>query len=261
MTAPQCAAGCGSPSPQAVICAGCADALRAALTMAASIAPDLDGAAARQLRHGGGGRRAGDEQPLPVDLRAAGAAGVLRMALTEAAAALMAAGHGEEYASRPMTIRAMAAFIAARVPALCQLPDAAVRYREIRRAVDRCAMVLDGPPERTYAGPCHGCGADLLGVPGSPVVTCRRCGEQADLAERQAAMRDAMDDMLGGAAWCARMAARLGMEVPESTVHSWVRRSQLVPRGSQPGRGGEPVPAYRLGDVLELIARSHRVRG
>lgn len=65
MTAPQCAAGCGSPSPQAVICAGCADALRAALTMAASIAPDLDGAAARQLRHGGGGRRAGDEQPLP----------------------------------------------------------------------------------------------------------------------------------------------------------------------------------------------------
>jgi hypothetical protein len=57
VTAPECAAQCGRPSPSAVICGACADSLAAALAMAASIAPDLDDAVARQLRHGSGGRR------------------------------------------------------------------------------------------------------------------------------------------------------------------------------------------------------------
>jgi transposase-like protein len=72
-------------------------------------------------------------------------------------------------------------------------------------------------------------------------------------------MRAAMEDMLGGAAWCARMAGQLGMVVSENTVYSWVRRAQLASHGDRvPDRGGVPAPVYRLGDVLDLIARSPR---
>lgn len=258
MTVPQCAAGCGSPSPSAVICGGCGGRLRAALVMAASIAPDLDDAIARQLRHGGGGH--GGEVPLPYDPAASDAAASLRMVLAGVAGRLTAEDGRLPY--RSMGTGPMARWLSGQVPRVAIRQDAGEICHAIRRAVDRCVMVLDGPPERTFAGPCHGCGADLLGVPGQPVVTCGRCGASAELAERRRAMRAQLDDMLGGAAWCARMAGRLGPAVSENTVYSWARRSQLVPHGQLPsGRGGGMAPVYRLGDVIDLAARNRKVRG
>lgn len=259
MTAPECAAQCGRPSPSAVICGACADSLAAALTMAASIAGDLDDAIARQLRHGGGGRRSGDEQPLPWDQRAALAAGALRAVLADVTGRLVYEdGH---LPRRAMSIATMARWMERQVPRIAIRQDAAGIREDVQRAVTRAAMVLDGPPPREYAGPCPGCGADVLGQPGAPVARCKGCGAQVEVAAQQDAMRAAMDDMLFTAAQLVSMAAALGQPVSEHTVRSWVRRHQLVPKGEWPRDHGEPMATYRFGDVLILIARSNRVRG
>jgi hypothetical protein len=255
VTAPECAAGCGQPSPAAIICAACTGSLRAALELAASIAPDLDDAIARQLRHGSGGRRSGDEQPLPVDLRASDARRDLGVALLGAVADVISGPWP------PATIAAMAEWLLASMAELAVHPLAGYEYHAIRRAVDRAAMVLDGPPPRQYAGPCPDCGADVLGQPGAPMARCKGCGAQVEVAAQQDAMRAAMDDMLFTAAQLVSMAAALGQPVSEHTVRSWVRRRQLVARGEWPRGHGEPSATYRFGDVLVLIARSNRVRG
>jgi hypothetical protein len=256
VTAPECAAQCGRPSPNAVICGACADSLAAALTMAASIAGDLDDAIARQLRHGSGGRRSGDEQPLPVDLRAAEAARELRVELATAVHVTLA---GRAWSCNDHSIAGMARWLLMHLGELTQHDRAAGVLFAVRRAVDRAAMVLDGPPPRQYAGPCPGCGCDVLGQPGAPVARCRGCGRTVEVAAQQDAMRAHLDDMLFTAAQLVGMAAALGQPVSEHTVRSWVRRRQLVARGEWPRDHGEPSATYRFGDVLILIARSsHR---
>jgi len=258
MTAPECAAGCRRPSPSAVICGTCADGLSAALAMAASIAGDLDDAIARQLRHGGGGRRSGDEQPLPVDLRAADAARELHGCLS---GWVQVIAETAPMMSTPDTIRWMAEWLRARMRWIAAHDAAADICREVTRAVSRAAMVLDGPPPREYAGPCPACGNDVLGQPGAAIAACTRCGHSVEVAAQQDAMRAAMDDMLFTAGELVSMAKALGQPVSEFTVRSWVHRDQLVSKGTRPRDHGAPSATYRFGDVLVLIARSHRVRG
>jgi hypothetical protein len=257
VTAPECAAQCGRPSPSAVICGACADSLAAALDFAARIAPDLDDAIARQLKHGSGGRRTGDEQPLPYDQRASVAASVLRNELYGWVREL----RGDSDAWPGYDIGPCARWLADHMAAAAQHPKAADMLHEVRRAVDRAAMVLDGPPPRQYAGPCPICGYDVLGKPGSAIARCTQCGHAVEVRAQQDAMRAAMDDMLFTAAQLVSMAAALGQPVSEHTVRSWVRRRQLVARGEWPRDHGEPSATYRFGDVLILIARSQRVRG
>jgi hypothetical protein len=260
-SAPECAAGCGQPSPSAVICAACTGSLRAALELAASIAPDLGDAIARQLRHGtlAAGRR--DGQPLPYDLAASQAAVRLRAALLAAVCAVKGESEPWPQHSHEPAIGVWAAWLARRVQRLAMAPDAAGIAFDVHHAVDRAVMVLDPPPDRVYAGPCPDCHADVLGQPGAPVARCKGCGRTVEVAAQQDAMRAAMDDMLFTAAQLVSMAAYLGQPVSEHTVRSWVRRRQLVARGEWPRENGEPSATYRFGDVLILIARSNRVRG
>jgi hypothetical protein len=227
--------------------------------MAASIAPDLDDAIARQLRHGSGGRRSGDEQPLPVDLRAADAARALRAVLADVTGRLVA--EDGNLPRRAMSIAAMARWTERQVPRIAIRQDAAGIREDVQRAVTRAAMVLDGPPPRQYAGPCPICGYDVLGKPGSAIARCTQCGHAVEVRAQQDAMRAAMDDMLFTAAELVSMARALGQLVSEFTVRSWVHRGQLVAKGTRPRGNGQPMATYRFGDVLILIARSQRVRG
>jgi hypothetical protein len=245
-----CASGCGRPAPGATLCPPCTAELRGMLALAAAIAPDLDDAVARLLRHGGSGRRAATEPPLPVDLRASAAAAELRGCLSGwvAIVAMVAPPAGG--------IGGLSRWLLAHLAMVVRHERAADVHRDVRAAVQRCVMVLEPPPERVYAGPCPQCGYDVLGYQGAAFADCARCRFPVDVDIAQAAMRAALEDMLGGAAWCARMAARLGTPISENTVYSWVRRAQLAAHGELPDRGGTLQPVYRLGDVLNLIARS-----
>lgn len=252
-----CAAGCGRPSPNAFLCGECTGELRGALLLAASIEGDLLAAVARQLRHGAG-RRTGDGQLLPYDPAASAARQALSLALADAIHDMP----GTRWPLPDTSIAGMAQWLLQHMGDVVQQPFAGRTHHEVASALARAVRVLDPPPERAYAGPCPGCGADVLAPPGAALARCRQCGCPVDVDAQQAAMRTAVEDMLGGAAWCVRMAARLGLHAPESTIYSWARRGQLAAHGQRaPERGGDPQPVYRLGDVLDLAARNPRVRG
>ena len=265
MTAPECATGCGSPSPSAIICGGCTDGLRGTLELAASIEADLLDAVARQLHHGHG-KNSGSEPPLPYDPAASDARRALAFALADAVWHL----DPDRWPIAEASIGGTARWLMEHVTELAASPRAGRDYHAIRDAVDRCARVLDGPPATVYAGPCPACGTDLLGVPGAAIVKCRfviqvtvngqpvLCGTAVDVRVQQDAMRAVLEDRLFTAAQLVSMAAALGRPVSEHTVRSWVKRRQLVPRGEWPREHGEPSATYRFGDMLDLAARNLR---
>jgi hypothetical protein len=265
---PECATGCGSPSPSAIICGGCQASLLAALELAAKIEPDLLDAVARQLHHGHG-KTMGSEPPLPYDPAASEARHALQLALGTAIWHLA----GTAWPVDPTSTGDMAGWLGDHMAELASYPRAARDYHAIRHAVDRCARVLDGPPATVYAGPCPACGTDLLAAPGAAIVKCRfvtqvtvngqpvLCGTAVDVRVQQDAMRAVLEDRLFTAAQLVSMAAALGKPVSEHTVRSWVKRRQLVPRGEWPREHGEPSATYRFGDMLDLAARRQQVKG
>jgi hypothetical protein len=141
---------------------------------------------------------------------------------------------------------------------LRQHPRAGEAFHEIRRAVADCVRVLEPPPDRVYAGPCPGCGYDVLGQPGMTIAQCGRCQYAVNVAEQQAAMRYAIEDKLFTAAQLVSMAKATGNPVSEFTIRSWIRRHQLVAKGRWPRENGEPSPTYRFGDMLRLAANNPR---
>lgn len=245
-----CATGCTRPAPDAHLCRDCTTSLRSALTMAASIAPDLDDAIARQLRHGGSGKRSG-EQPLPVDLRASHAASMLRIVLADVTGRLAAEDGKLPY--RAMGIAALARWLTGQLTRIVVRADAGGIHRDVTGAVDQAVRVLEPPPDRDYCGPCTRCGADLLSAPGAGLVACLACGQDHEVAEQIDAMVAVVRDLLGTAQWCATASTALGSPVSDSAVRMWALRDRLVPRGQRPSaKGAGMVALYRVGDVMEL---------
>ena len=139
-----------------------------------------------------------------------------------------------------------------------QRPDAADILAAITEATRDAQRVIDRPPPRVYAGPCPHCQADLLGQPGRAVVYCRTCGEPSIVAERQEAMRAALEDHLGNARYASRACTGLGLPITEERIRQWVHRGKLTPR---PGfdHDGNLVKLLRIGDVIDL-ALAQRAR-
>jgi len=231
---------CGAPvGDGARLDARCTRELAAALLQAASIAPDLDDAVAKQLRRGGGGARAkGHERPLPLDLDASDAAGMLRL---ELAGWLAAAGAPAALGG----IAPMAMLLLGWLPELRQHPRAAEAHRGILGRVQRAAQCVDRLPERAPAGKCDQCGAQLLAELGADEVTCQ-CGMVTVALMQRRRERAAAADVLGTPSEIAGALRDIGIAVRPSTISSWGTRGQIEKR---------PGGFYRLSDVLAMTAR------
>jgi hypothetical protein len=177
----------------------------------------------------------GTTSPLPYDPRAAEAAWTLRDTLARWIRTIDADGVQDSATA------AMAWRLAAGIDRLRQH---AMAFDEIAGAVRNAHRAIDRPPQRVYAGPCGGCGLDLLAKPGQAEVTCRGCGQRYDVAARQQWMRAELDDLLGTPAWCASAARALGLRVTDATVRQWIRRGRIELR---------PGGLVRAGDVLDRV--------
>lgn len=239
MTAPDCATGCKRPSPNAIICGGCADSLRATLTMAASIEGDLLDAVARQLRHGHG-KNSGSEPPLPYDPAASDARRALAFALADAVWHL----DPDRWPIAEASIGGTARWLMEHVTDLAASPRAARDYHAIRAAVDRCLKVLDAPPELHPAGDCP-CGAPLRAEPSADEARCGKCGAVTEGIAAARAQRAAEADVLGTSDVIAAALAGIGVKVAGGTIRKWVERHRLTPR---------PGGAIAMSDVLALVA-------
>lgn len=224
------------------LCTGCTRDLARTLVLAASIAPDLDDAVARQLRRGSG--RASAEVPLPFDPAASEAAKALRHQLWSTGVAV------SPDACVPYDIRDAAEWLMSRLDVIRQRQNAAHIHRTITADVNRAAAVVDRKPERAPAGQCTACGAELLAELGADTVQCG-CGQVKIglIADRLNRVQKA--DVLGTPGEIHGALKAIGIDVPRGTITSWASRGRLLPR---------PGGAYALSDVLALKAQSDQRR-
>ena len=239
MTAPECATGCGRPSPSAVICGTCTASLRATLELAASIEPDLLDAVARQLHHGRGGRTPGAEPPLPYDPVASNARHALVFAVGDAIWHL----EPDAWPIADPTITGMARWLLARITDLAGSPRAARDHAAITAAVARCVMVLDAPPERHPAGDCS-CGRPLLADAHADEARCA-CGMVTTGIMASRAERAAAADVLGSADAISGALAGIGIRVSGGTIRQLITRGRLARR---------PDGQLAMSEVLAWVA-------
>jgi hypothetical protein len=236
-----CASGCGRPAPGATLCPACTGSLRATLQLAASIAGDLDDAIARQMRHGGSGRRTGTEPPLPIDLRASDAASELRLALAEAIHVMLPR---RAWSATDHTMAGMARWLLMHLPELVRHDRAGDVHARVHDAVARCVRVLDAPPEHHPAGDCE-CGRPLLADAHADEARCA-CGiVTAGIQERRRARADAAD-VLGSADAISAALALLGITVSGGTIRQLVTRGRLARR---------PDGQLAMSEVLAWVAQ------
>ncbi|GAA1766068.1 hypothetical protein [Streptomonospora arabica] len=246
---------CGRPSgDDAYACTTCAETLRDALReitgedLPHGLADDLDTALAKQgtKPERDGARTKASEVPLPIDVRASEAAGVLRNTL----ATWVRVVHEDQ--PKPLPVDALPAMAGWLLP-LCGW----LRGRdygpecidEITHAVQQARRAVDIPAVSVYVGPCE-CGAAVYARTGSPLGTCRECGAQWGVAEQREWMRNAAEDTLMTAAEIARATSRPSALVSPGTVRSWASRGRLEAHGHNERKH----PLYRLGDALNLLA-------
>lgn len=252
MTTTVCGSCGASVGDGASLCTGCTRDLAGLLLQAASIAPDLDDAVARLLKRGSGGRRSGDENPLPVNLYASKARGNLGTALARWTFAVLDTRPDLFGLWPPKSIGGTARWLTARLAVLRQVQDAAGLLAELRDAVRDALAVVDRKPERAPAGLCDNCGRQLLAELGADSVTCA-CGMTLTGVRAARQARAEAANFLGTAQEVSDMMRALGKPVPRGTITSWASRGRLLPR---------PGGVYALSDVLALHAQSQaRVRG
>ena len=237
MTQPACV--CGQPANDATICADCTHDLQLALIAAAILGPQLDVARSRQARFTEHNGSSSFSHPLPYDVRSAAAADTLANELGAWVRIIRSPADGDWPAD---TIDAMAMWMLRRGTRIRQHPAAADMLHTISQAVRDAQRVIDRPPSRVYAGPCPHCHHDLLSLPGRTIVYCRNCGEPSVIAERQEAMRQALEDHLGNASYAARACTGLGLPVTPEIIRKWAERGKLVTHGG----------LYRIGDVITI---------
>ena len=155
------------------------------------------------------------------------------------------------------TLPSMALWLARHMHQVRRHEAAADIVAEVTAAVRAATRVIDRPAQRVYAGPCPACRTDLLAPPGRTQVTCTGCGTTHDIAERQAHMRDQLDDYLGTATYAAAILPGIGIHVSAGTIRVWASRHRLEVRAVVPAHPPSPEQhLFRLGDIVDLaIAR------
>lgn len=155
------------------------------------------------------------------------------------------------------TLAAMSRWLLGRVDGLGQHelgPDAVAA---VVSAVDAGRRIIDNPPERWFAGPCAECGADLYAERRHGPVQCPECGQSHDIDEIRDRLLAEAEDRLASATDIARAVSWLGAEpLTPARVWQWAKRGRIIARGHAPGAGGPPVPLYRVGDAIDLLAAS-----
>lgn len=264
---------------EAYVCDQCADNLARDLGDVPWLAEELETTIGRQTgqQYTGGSRSA--ETPSPVDWGASEARTHLKAILV-----LWTRFCDEEHvrSSDPRDglptddLAALSRWLLWRVDGLTLHDIGPDAVDEIASAVAHCHRVVDIPAEKQYMGTCDACESPLWAKARAATVKCRRCGEQFPTAGRRQALEDeAMDKLMdrlftaseASLILCAHGLAPGTDEVRlADRIRKWAKprrpglTPQLVERGHVRRADQRTRPAYRLGDVRDLLDRSGNTR-
>lgn len=204
---------------------------------------DLQDLVMRQTRTGRGLGRAhrADEQPLPVDLRAAAVMRRTRRTLRRYTGGFTGRGCAEA-----------ARWLAAGYGA----PRTAAMHRRIVDLAADITDLVDLPPDRLYFGRCTAtldggtrCGADLHGAADETHISCARCGATTPAAAARKALRYKVTTSLCTARIISDAALTVwGRRLSAKTIRTWANRGQISTHGHDPDTG---APLHRVSEVLD----------
>jgi len=173
-------------------------------------------------------------------------------------------------------------------------PYAADVFREIGDCAARMRSLVDGPQAGRYAGPCSAlvddpkspcpvncachngpgyvcdepggcgsagcgrreCGQDVISRGDSNTAECKSCGAKYNVDEQQTWMLGEIESMLARPIEIEGMLGQLGVNATYRRIMKYIEKGQLLEHGFD----SRARPLYRVGDVLEIIARNEKPR-
>jgi hypothetical protein len=247
---------CGRPiHDTAVICRTCGEDVRTELGHVAAyhgLAYDLQLAMARQSRLGARDGSRPTEAAVPFDSRASGVADKLKNTLV-GWARIVADETGADLPADDLA--RIAGWLGPRIGWLRYHEDGAEAYGDVTRGVREVRRIIDRPPDKSYVGPCD-CGADLYAKIDARFAHCPGlgCGKVWPVDERRLWLLESARDVLASGMEISRALTRYAQPVTPSALRGYVHRGQLISRGERV-EGSRMVMLYRLGDVLDILAR------
>lgn len=109
---------------------------------------------------------------------------------------------------------------------------------------------------RVFAGQCAECETDLYAAKGDAEARCRGCGTTYEVLKWRAHAATAKDYYIGTATDLSRKlsAPQYGHTVTADQIRKWALRDKITRANPEHDEAGKPIPpAYRLGDVLDLV--------
>lgn len=156
-------------------------------------------------------------------------------------------------------------WMASLVKVLTVHPSAGTIHDAITGLADRVRRMVDLAPDLTYLGVCSGqltdgqlCDWDLYADrDDDAIIQCPRCKGLHDVRARKNRMIKAMQDQLLPATELRTVLTRYMPQgvPPIGTIHRWASIGKLTKKPPMPG---DNRPRYRVGDVLDLIAKQQQ---
>jgi hypothetical protein len=257
----------GRPAPDAVLCRGCLDALKAELRSVAWLVEQLGVTLTRQARVGQRNGPRSAETPLPFHLAASTDLESLADELDMWARAVAKQRGIEVDAAREPV--ALARWLLRWAGEVAQFPDAAELHAGVLSMTEAARRTVDLPPQKRYVGPCEDCGNDLY-VPalgsGTPrFVRCaarverdgdvEACGAEYPLEARRAWLLEQAYDRLLTASEMSRAIRELapGKPISRNLISQWGARGRIARYLPHP-RDPHGHTRYRVEDVI-IVAR------
>jgi hypothetical protein len=119
-----------------------------------------------------------------------------------------------------------------------------------------------------FAGTCAECNTELYATRGQPEARCKGCGATYEVLKWQAHAATAKDYYIGTATDLSRKlsAPQYGYAITPDQIRKWATKRgesppKIVRANPEHDESGKPIPpAYRLGDLLDLMDAKHRKR-
>ena len=263
---------CGNPA-NGWLCDTCCEAFEYRLAEVDSVVDELSKVTARLTLTATYGQRASSGQaqhaPAPVNVDAVSGLDELHRWLVNTALRL---ADDTRVRLEGRSHKAVSSWLITNMGELRQRNWCTGLHKELDGLLRECERITHEAVPRVFAGKCAEDDTDLYARKGDAEVRCRTCGTSYEVLKWRAHAQTAKDYYIGTPADLSRKLSTplYGIEVTADQIRKWATRLVVtrddgtkVPklhRANPPtDHDGNPIPpAYRLGDVLNLINQRHQ---
>jgi len=238
------------------VCTRCGENLAYALAEVDGVVEVLDAGVARTSLTAGYGERVSSSGPLHAPLPINEAVFDARRALH---VYLMRTGLRLAETCGPLTSRSsqgIAAYLISNLDALRRQDWAHTVEPELRTHLRHGQDHAHRTEGRVFAGQCAECQSDLYAAKGDQEARCKTCGTTYEVLKWRAHAATAKDYYIGSATDLSRKlsAPQYGHTVTADQIRKWALREKITRANPEADEQGKAIaPAYRLGDVLDLV--------